>query len=602
MKRLVAAIAVVLLTAAWPAVGEDITSRPFVARLKERPPVDPTTRRALMIAVTETPHARDPEGNPLPALRYTAKGTLALAGQLRRCGFTDVVVAHDDPALPRDSRGATRADVEQAVAQLLGDDHGRGGRVRDGDCVLLYFATHGWALGGEPMIVPHDARNSTAAEMVQTSIPLRAILDRLERVNPSGPKLLVVDACRPEADIEGEAISQFLPQVHALGGVRNLCVLLTCQPDRRAYEDAELENGVFTHFFTRGLQGAADFGPQGDFDGRTSVLELFQYAQEQVRRHTGTPRYRRQQAAGLAPQVCVLGRAEDFPNFILGRVPPVWENSLGMKLRLVLPGRYTTAIGGKSREIPVEKAFYVGTCEVTLGQFRAFVEQSGYRTEVEQRRQREESQAVRYEARAFGGGHDERASRLLFDRRFDWREVGWSRTDEHPVVNVTYGDAERFCRWLTERERGSVMGQAVYRLPDGEQWMYAAYAGGRAEFDGGQAASVRTSGNVADAALASALSSFDAQCEPWDDGFAFTAPVGRFQPNAWGLFDMHGNVWEWVTDQVRSSRHAMLLRAIRGGAFDAPARLAGSSSFFQWRPDEVGADIGFRVVLDAGSL
>ena len=127
----------------------------------------------------------------------------------------------------------------------------------------------------------------------------------------------------------------------------------------------------------------------------------------------------------------------------------------------------------------------------------------------------------------------------------DWRSPGFPQTGRDPVVCVNAADAEAYAAWLSQRtgER--------YRLPTEAEWEYAARAGTTtARYWGDDRDGERRNSNVADESLRRAL--HDGRDPegyvPWDDGFAFTAPVGSFAANPFGLYDMLGNVWEWMAD------------------------------------------------------
>jgi formylglycine-generating enzyme required for sulfatase activity len=118
------------------------------------------------------------------------------------------------------------------------------------------------------------------------------------------------------------------------------------------------------------------------------------------------------------------------------------------------------------------------------------------------------------------------------------QDMGWGRGDR-PVVNVSFSDAQTYLKWLSAKTG------RTYRLPSEAEWEYAARAGSTQDFTfGDDRAQICAYANVADAA-----SAYEWRNPDCADPFAArTAPTGSFKPNAFGLFDMHGNVWEWVED------------------------------------------------------
>jgi formylglycine-generating enzyme required for sulfatase activity len=120
-------------------------------------------------------------------------------------------------------------------------------------------------------------------------------------------------------------------------------------------------------------------------------------------------------------------------------------------------------------------------------------------------------------------------------------DEGWGR-GRRPVINVSWVDAQQYVHWLSQKTGRK------YRLPTEAEWEYAARAGTTGRYFWGEGAEwACESANVFD--LTSSIHypnwHWRATC---DDGFAQTAPVGSFQPNKWGLYDVSGNVWEWVQD------------------------------------------------------
>ena len=129
-----------------------------------------------------------------------------------------------------------------------------------------------------------------------------------------------------------------------------------------------------------------------------------------------------------------------------------------------------------------------------------------------------------------------------YSERYSWRNVGFEQTDEHPVVCVSWNDAVAFCEWLSKKER------KTYRLPTEAEWEYACRAGTKTRYcSGDDPETLATVANVADAALKAKFPGQKYTIKASDD-YVFTAPVGSFKPNAFGLYDMHGNADEWCAD------------------------------------------------------
>lgn len=221
--------------------------------------------------------------------------------------------------------------------------------------------------------------------------------------------------------------------------------------------------------------------------------------------------------------------------------PEVITNGLGMKLAPIAKGEFMMGspdsdADAASSEKPqhrviIARPFRLGVHPVTRGQFKAFVEATGYQTEAETSGQ---------------GGYGFNTTTKNIDQRpvDTWKTPGFEQTDEHPIVNVSWHDAVTFCNWLSKKEGKR------YRLPTEAEWEYACRAGSTTRFPTGDASeSLKGLANVADQAM---KARFAQECGwtfmPWDDGWAFTAPVGKYKPNAWGLYDLPGNVWNWCSD------------------------------------------------------
>ncbi len=274
-------------------------------------------------------------------------------------------------------------------------------------------------------------------------------------------------------------------------------------------------------------------------------------------------------------------------------------NSLSQTLILVEPG--TFEMGSPRAElfhqrseqqhtVQLTRGFWIGRIEVTRGQFARFVDDTGYVTDAEN------------DGWSLGIGPRGGWQRVGL---LSWRDAGFAQSDNHPVVCVSWRDAMAFCEWLSEAQGG------VYRLPTEAEWEYACRAGSGDSFAWGNAPyheSARS--NAADTAWMGRFPEpvgFD-----WFDGFVFTAPVANFPANAWGLFDMHGNVQEWCGDvyepyepgDVTDPAEAQAViqdrapRVLRGGSFVSVPAHCRSAHRDAARPGATFVTVGFRVVME----
>ncbi len=190
-----------------------------------------------------------------------------------------------------------------------------------------------------------------------------------------------------------------------------------------------------------------------------------------------------------------------------------------------------------------------------------------------------------------------------------WRSPGFAQEPDHPVVNVTWKEADAFCKWLTERERksGAIAEEESYRLPTDLEWSMAAglppETGATPEerdlgIDGvfpwgGDWPPPVGAGNYAGEETNS-----EVRLEGYRDEYQWTSPVGKFKPNGFGLFDMGGNVWQWTADYSNATKER---RALRGGSWynGGMRQTLLSACRYASKPDEINDTYGFRVVRSA---
>jgi formylglycine-generating enzyme required for sulfatase activity len=252
-------------------------------------------------------------------------------------------------------------------------------------------------------------------------------------------------------------------------------------------------------------------------------------------------------------------------------------------------------------EVQITRPFHLAAHSVTVGQFRQFVEDKDYHGGKNY-----QTEAERDGQGGYGWNEDKKYYEGR-DPKYTWRNTGWKPyDDDHPVVNVTWNDAVAYCAWLTKKE-----GKAgfEYRLPTEAEWEYACRAGTTTTYcTGDDPECLKGYANIADASLKRKYPGATYVVD-FDDGYPFTSPVGKFKPNDWGLYDMHGNVWQWCSDRYGkydktdnkdpqdANEHG--LRVLRGGSWFNGPRNCRAANRYRSEPADRGNNVGFRAAASA---
>jgi formylglycine-generating enzyme required for sulfatase activity len=193
------------------------------------------------------------------------------------------------------------------------------------------------------------------------------------------------------------------------------------------------------------------------------------------------------------------------------------ENSIGMSLVEIPAGSFVmgSLTANRYDEKPlrpttISQKFQIGQHPVRVKDFARFVDTTGYKTEFE-----------RHPAEQL---HNWCGGKFLSGDNRNWRNPGIPQTPDDPVVLITPGDANAFCQWLSKQEK------TTYRLPTEAEWEYACRANSTTNYYFGDSAEYLPR-----------YAWYRANAER-------TKPVGQLLPNAWGLYDMAGNVWEYCAD------------------------------------------------------
>ncbi len=221
--------------------------------------------------------------------------------------------------------------------------------------------------------------------------------------------------------------------------------------------------------------------------------------------------------------------------------------------------------------VTLTKGYWLGRYPVLNEQWEPFIKATGYRTQAERE--------------GWGLGYDRKIGHSNKTEGLTWREPGYPIQPRQPVVMVSWDDAQAFLRWLSGK------GDGAYRLPTEAEWEYACRAGTTTAFNFGDDVA-----RVGDYAWIGANSGYT------------THLAGQKRPNAWGLYDMHGNVWDWCQDWLGDYPSGAVLdpaggtsgeiRVIRGGSWHSPAGYCRSAMRRYYSPDSRNISLGFRVVRE----
>ena len=240
-----------------------------------------------------------------------------------------------------------------------------------------------------------------------------------------------------------------------------------------------------------------------------------------------------------------------------GYADRVVHDKTGIELVLIGPGKFQMGEGNTFktiRDVTIRNPFYIGKTEVTNAQYRKFVEASGY-----------------------DGKADTDPAYDLYLRHWRGKSI-MSKADDYPVVWVSWRNANAFCKW------------AGLELPSETRWEYACRAGTTTAYSFGD-----DHKDLAEYAWYAADK-------------AGTCAVAQKKPNPWGLYDMHGNVYEWAEDDFiyetgtaptdgAARVETAMTKALRGGAWSCAVVESLSIYRHSSAPTNASNDVGFRVVL-----
>lgn len=398
---------------------------------------------------------------------------------------------------------------------------------------LFFYAGHGVQIGGENYLIPIGAVIEKEADAELEAVQADWVMKQMEfagnRIN-----IIVLDACRNNPLARGmRSSTRGLARMDAPKGS---FIAYSTAPGETA-ADGDTKNSPYTQALTKAMLEPGIAIEETFRNARVDVLNATGEKQVPWESSSLTGAFYFQEGAAKAPAIVTVttpAETSSASKSVAAAVAPggVIKDCPACPELIAIPagsfmmGATVNEADSSDVERPPTQIsvpnFALGKTHVTRGQYATFIEQSGHKSDDN----------CWVEA---GGGKND------FVRGKNWRDPGFDQRDEDPVVCVSAADAEAYVKWL-----GKTSGN-VYRLPSEAEWEYAARAGATgAYYWGGDVKNYCKFGNIADEAATKTYEGWNVvDC---DDGYVHTSPAASFEANAFGLYDMLGNVKQWVAD------------------------------------------------------
>jgi formylglycine-generating enzyme required for sulfatase activity len=558
MRRLLLAVLVVVL--AGPVL---LTAAPVVAE----------PRVALVIGNS------DYQGD-LPKLPNPVNDAALMTATLKKLGFTVI-----------ETRNADLTQMNKAIREFSDKLSGAGSQAVG----LFFYAGHGLQIDGENWLIPVNAKIEKSADAEFEAIKASKILGQMEFAQNS-LNIVILDACRNNPLSRGmRSASTGLAKMDApLGSF----IAYSTAPGQTA-ADGKGKNSPYTAALAKAIQKPGIAIEEAFRDARVEVLQATNKEQIPWESSSLTGAFQFNPGPKAAePQVAAVAPAAPAPSAAPAAKTP---EAPGPKVAMCKDCPEMVAIpagsfmmgspagesGRQDNEGPQTKitvpAFSMGKNLVTRAQFAEFVQATGH------------APAKRCYADMNGSGNFE------MTRQANFMNTGFPQTDRDPVVCVSWADATAYAEWLA-----AATGKP-YRLPTESEWEYAARGGATtSRYWGDDADDACEYANAADESAKRKYRNW--KIVDCDDGYAYTAPVGKFKPNKFGLYDMLGNVKQVVAGCLSNSiaeiptdgsvgEESCDQHPLRGSSWESWPHVMRLASRQYASTNEAGTHIGFRVAL-----
>ncbi|MBL7976868.1 MAG: SUMF1/EgtB/PvdO family nonheme iron enzyme [Bacteroidetes Order II. Incertae sedis bacterium] len=527
---------------------------------------------ALVIGNSEYKHLK---GIP-PAVRDAE----AIAGFLREVGFHVMQNTFGKENMPY-TLNMGRKEMRMLMYEFKE-------LVREAELAFFYFSGHGVQHEGRGYLLPSDIEDLDDPEnLPECSFSLSQFITSMVNVGDAS-KIFILDACRDNPFSLMETNRKGLAEVQVArrkGKLADTMIFYAADVNQAAYFDPRAPYSYFTEALLESIKEPLELGSIFR-QVRRKVVERTKAAKLQDVQHPWLMDSSIRDIYLISPKPQTTPRP--VPSEILPRAGErqvLTIKGVDFAFRYCPPGRFRMGDDSSSadwekpaHDVEIPSGFWMGETPVTQAQFRVFVEATGYKTTAETAEQR--------------GVHVWNGNEWKWDKGALWSNVfvGANR----PVVGVSWLDTVAYTKWLNGLGLGS------FRLPFEEEWEYACLAGSRGQYCFGD-----------DESELGKYAWYDANSKHE------THPVGEKLPNAWGLRDVHGNVWEWTNSEwtgnyeafrgkVRVSKYSQAHfdkltqnsntdRVLRGGSWsNIPQNLRAANRYFSF-PTNRHVSVGFRL-------
>jgi formylglycine-generating enzyme required for sulfatase activity len=549
-------------------------------------------------------------------------------------------------------KDATRRDLNTALESFGRDASGS-------EAALFYFAGHGMQIRGDNFLMPVNATAESEAAIRDEGVSLTRVLDELE--GSAAIKIVLIDACR-DNPITGKFRTAQRGLAPPAAPPSGTVIAFAAEPGKTASNTGgNGRNGVFTAGLLTAFKGkdlsldsvltvaseevethtarkqtpyvngpktvqkrfhfrlTVDPGPaatESQFWDSVKASEDAADFEEYKRKYPqgqfvglADNRIKRLRAAGsggpggdgsgASAEVKPPPACADCPEMVT--ISPdsfTMGSGAAEQAAAVKDGLSQAAADRESPPHPVRIGyrFALGKYEVSRGEFGRFVSAAGYKTEAEKG-------DGCYVLKSDGSSWEKKADA-------NWNNPGFAQADDHPVVCVSWNDAQAYIAWLNQKYPGQ-----GYRLPSEAEWEYAARAGSSTRYPWGEdegKQQICRHANHGEQSYSAQYPKDSAVNKNCSDGVVHTAAGRQFPANTFGLHNMHGNALEWVQDYFHDnysgaptdgsaweSGGEQKYRVLRGGSWlSYPANLR-SSYRNRDTPDVRGNDYGFRLARTA---